>query len=128
MANVPLREKESHLWGELLIPMCGAWGRGCPREPPNTVKQVELVLSTLRMRCQRLEMLGDLPGVPSLLEKEQSQVLMPRLKAFPWRVPPALQALQQGCGLGPLSAFAPGSPCHSSRRLCTTCAASRAHP
>lgn len=100
MATVPLGEKESHPWGEVVIPACGAWGRSCQRGPPNTLKQVELVLSTLRMRCRRLEMLGDLPAVHSLFEKEQSQVPMPSLEAFPRRVPPGLAGSAARLGFG----------------------------
>lgn len=100
MVTVPLGEKESHPWGEVVIPAYGAWGRGCPREPPNTMKRVELVLSTLRMRCRRLEVLGDLPAVHSLFEKEQSQVLMPSLEAFPRLVPPGLAGSATRLGFG----------------------------
>ena len=64
------------------------------------MKQAELVLSTLRMRCRRLGVSGDLPAVHSLFEKEQSQVLMPSLEAFPRLVPPGLAGSAPRLGFG----------------------------
>lgn len=71
--------RKSQPWGEVVIPVPGAQGRSCPGEPCSAVK---LALSTLRLRCLRPEMLGDLPGAHGVLEGEQSQVLEAQFRGF----------------------------------------------
>lgn len=124
VATVPLGEKESHPWGEVVIPDVGLRAEAAQGSPQHPEAGGAGVVH-LRMRCRNQRCWETCLQYIAFIREGTESGPHAQPEAFPRREPlPALQAHATRLGFGAYLCSHPRLTCHSSRRLCTAYAAS----